>query len=330
MIGRWSQSPTRARGCQPRSPSTGRRVSLRRRRYPRCRARKRTARFPPRRSRPGRRPRDHRRRHRPLRPFRRGKPPPPDPAPTVRTRRAAPRRSPQPISRRRGESSPHQSKGFAVETVAEESAATRGEFSRGTTRRKTVTSNSPTRIWPCSVLTGSGSLTTARWRACQFELEEFMIRRSSFRHRVVACVAVGLTFHVALAPVALASTMPGFGADRSLPAGKAPAVGTSPDRAPSATATGSPRTDSPARPDDSVPELWTPRTAQLVDTNQPLGAESLFDGDATTGFTTAGGRSRLCSPGARLGARGARPRRSRQRAARRSRSTPKMTGRAHA
>src|SRR3954471_17026643 len=106
------------------------------------------------------------------------------------------------------------------------------------------------------------------------------------RHRLVACVAVGLAFHAALAPLALASTTPGFSADRSAFAkGVAPSVGTSPDRAAAAP----PRTDGPTRPDDTVPELWTPRTATLVDTAQALGAESLFDGDATTGFTTQAG-----------------------------------------
>ncbi len=95
------------------------------------------------------------------------------------------------------------------------------------------------------------------------------------RHRLVACVAVGLAFHAALAPVALASTMPpGFGATRSAPA-KAAAP--------------PPRTDGPARPDDAVPELWAPRAATLVDGNQARGAESLFDGDARTGFTTQAG-----------------------------------------
>src|SRR4051812_9592663 len=107
--------------------------------------------------------------------------------------------------------------------------------------------------------------------------------RPGFLNRLVACVATGLTFHVALAPVALASTMPGSGADSAASGkGAAPSVGTSPNRA----AVAPPRTDGPARPDDAVPELWTPRTATLVDSGKPLGAESLFDGDVGTGFTT--------------------------------------------
>jgi RHS repeat-associated protein len=63
------------------------------------------------------------------------------------------------------------------------------------------------------------------------------------------------------------------------------------DRAAPATAAGRPPAESPARPDDTVPELWTPRTAVLLDGSSPLGAESLFDGDATTGFTIAAGKA---------------------------------------
>jgi RHS repeat-associated protein len=44
--------------------------------------------------------------------------------------------------------------------------------------------------------------------------------------------------------------------------------------------------ESATRPDDAVPEFWIPRAATLVDSSAPRGAETLFDGDATTGFTT--------------------------------------------
>jgi RHS repeat-associated protein len=44
------------------------------------------------------------------------------------------------------------------------------------------------------------------------------------------------------------------------------------------------------RAGDSVPELWTPRTASVVDTSPPLDAASLFDGDATTGFSVEPGK----------------------------------------
>jgi hypothetical protein len=112
--------------------------------------------------------------------------------------------------------------------------------------------------------------------------------RGSFRYRLVACFGVGLALQAALGPAALASTAPGSGRDRSPPAPNvAPAAGKSADRAAPAAAAGQPAKASVARPDDSLPELWTPRTVTIVDTNEPLGAEALFDGDATTGFTTA-------------------------------------------
>jgi RHS repeat-associated protein len=112
--------------------------------------------------------------------------------------------------------------------------------------------------------------------------------RGSFRYRVVACFAVGLALQAALGPAALASTAPGSGSDRSPPVPNlAPSLGKSPDRTASVPAAGRSAKESPASPGDSVPELWTPRAAMVVDTNEPLGAESLFDGNATTGFTTA-------------------------------------------
>src|SRR3954471_17777641 len=81
-------------------------------------------------------------------------------------------------------------------------------------------------------------------------------------HRLVACIAAGLAFHGALAPVALASMMRTFGANRSAAVkGAGPSVGTTPDHAAAAT----PGMNGPARADDVVPELWTPRTATLVD-----------------------------------------------------------------
>jgi RHS repeat-associated protein len=113
--------------------------------------------------------------------------------------------------------------------------------------------------------------------------------RRSFRYRVVACFGIGLVCQAAFSPLAAASTAPGPATDRAPPAQNgAISAGTSPDRAASTKAAGSPK-EGVARPDDAVPELWTPRAAVLVDTNSPLGAESLFDGDGTTGFTTEKG-----------------------------------------
>jgi len=100
--------------------------------------------------------------------------------------------------------------------------------------------------------------------------------RGSFRHRLVACVAVGLTCQAALAPVAAAAmvSLPGAGrAAAPPPAGAVPAA------------------KSVAEPEGSAPELWAPRAATIVDADAPRGAEALFDGDATTGFTSEAGKS---------------------------------------
>jgi RHS repeat-associated protein len=116
--------------------------------------------------------------------------------------------------------------------------------------------------------------------------------RKSFRYRVVACFAVDLMVKAAFAPAVAASTAPGSGANGLPPAhDAAPAAGTAPDRAASTTATGRPTKESLAGSSDSVPELWTPRAAAVVDASPPLGADSLFDGDATTGLTAGAGTS---------------------------------------
>ena len=116
--------------------------------------------------------------------------------------------------------------------------------------------------------------------------------RSSFRARLVACVAVGLTCQAALAPLAAASTRPTSGPGRS-PLGQsaAPSAGTVPARAAPATNSAPVAKESVARPEESVPELWTPRAVVIADTTPPVGAQALFDGDATTGFTSEAGKT---------------------------------------
>jgi RHS repeat-associated protein len=118
-----------------------------------------------------------------------------------------------------------------------------------------------------------------RWRGC-------------FRYRVVACVAVGLTCQSGFVPMATASTAATPGTDSAPPARSvAPVTGTSPMPAASAPVAGLTPKESLASASDSIPQLWTPRTAVVADASQPLGAESLFDGDATTGLTVAKGES---------------------------------------
>jgi RHS repeat-associated protein len=112
--------------------------------------------------------------------------------------------------------------------------------------------------------------------------------RTSLRARLVACIAVGLTCQAALAPLAAASTALPSGADRSSSGpSAAPSAGTVPAR----TAPAMAAKESAPRPEDSVPELWTPRAIVLADTSPPVGAQALFDGDATTGFTSEAGRT---------------------------------------
>ncbi|HET6148600.1 MAG TPA: SpvB/TcaC N-terminal domain-containing protein [Polyangia bacterium] len=60
----------------------------------------------------------------------------------------------------------------------------------------------------------------------------------------------------------------------------------------SRTAAGPTPVEDAARPAESVPELWTPHSAVILDTSPPAGAGSLFDGDAATGFSAAAGRTR--------------------------------------
>jgi RHS repeat-associated protein len=116
--------------------------------------------------------------------------------------------------------------------------------------------------------------------------------RKSFRCRVVACIAVDLVFKTALAPVAAASTMLMAGAGGPSPTRDvAPSPGTGPAPAPStATAVGQNK-PTVARPGDAVPELWTPKSAVVLETNPPLAAASLFDGDSMTGFTSRAGET---------------------------------------
>jgi RHS repeat-associated protein len=115
--------------------------------------------------------------------------------------------------------------------------------------------------------------------------------RKSFRHRVVACLAIDLMLKAALAPAAVASTAAGSGTDR-LPAAPdvGPAAGASSGRAATAAAGPAPSA-SVARPEETLPELWTPRAAVVLETSPPAGAASLFDGDSMTGFTAAAGET---------------------------------------
>jgi RHS repeat-associated protein len=109
---------------------------------------------------------------------------------------------------------------------------------------------------------------------------------------VIACVAVDLVFKATLAPAVLASTALGAGeAGRPVAPDVAAAAAVSTTRAAAAAATVPPPTKSEAGNDDVVPELWTPLAAEIVDAGEPLGAASLFDGDATTGFTAAAGKA---------------------------------------
>ena len=112
--------------------------------------------------------------------------------------------------------------------------------------------------------------------------------RRSFRYRLVACASVGLTCQAAFAPLAVASTMPSVAADRASPAQRAAPSGTSD---PARTVGASAPKESAPRPDETVPELWTPRAVVIADTSPPVGAQALFDGDATTGFTSEAGRT---------------------------------------
>src|SRR5262249_37044120 len=92
--------------------------------------------------------------------------------------------------------------------------------------------------------------------------------RRSFRYLVIAFIAVDLAFKSEIAPMAFASTVTGTSADRAAP-----------------TAASQPSKQSATQSDDAIPELWTPRTAVVVDASPPLDAASLFDGDPTTGLT---------------------------------------------
>src|SRR3982751_4276759 len=124
---------------------------------------------------------------------------------------------------------------------------------------------------------------------CSLRLSKW---RGSFRYRLSACVAVGLVWHATLAPMAAASMPSTAGTDRAPPARNVVAPpNTSADGAVSQPATGLAPKERVASANDSVPQLWTPRAAVVVDASSPLGAESLFDGDAATGLTLDKGGS---------------------------------------
>jgi len=50
-----------------------------------------------------------------------------------------------------------------------------------------------------------------------------------------------------------------------------------------------PANEPSALPRDAVPILWAPRAATISGSGAELAAETLFDGDGTTGFTSEGG-----------------------------------------
>ena len=136
----------------------------------------------------------------------------------------------------------------------------------------------------------------------------------SFRYRLVACVAVGLTCQAAFAPLAAASMVATAGADKAPPAGSAvPPAGRNPDQGRSRRP--------PGRRPSRAPRARTTRSRSCGRRagrrssipSPPRGAESLFDGDATTGFTSEAGKSGAVRLELGVGARGGRPRRSRQR-----------------
>ena len=138
--------------------------------------------------------------------------------------------------------------------------------------------------------------------------------RGSSRYRLVACFAVGLTCQSALAPMAAAASTiapaggdrraaarnvaPRFAHGRRIAAATVPPAGCRPRKAPRAPTTRSRSSGHRAAPSSSMP-------------SPPLGAESLFDGDATTGLTVEKGSSaaaRLELGGARAAGRTRRPR----------------------
>jgi RHS repeat-associated protein len=108
--------------------------------------------------------------------------------------------------------------------------------------------------------------------------------RKTSQYRLVACLAVGLACEAAFAPAAAAATASlGEGAGPSSPARSIPVAPLAPVEKTS--------TEAAAHPEESIPQLWSPRWATVLETSPPMDADSLFDGDATTGFTAQAGKA---------------------------------------
>jgi hypothetical protein len=110
-------------------------------------------------------------------------------------------------------------------------------------------------------------------------------RRRAFGYRLTASAGVGLILSSSIAPAALASTA-NVDVGRSNPPGSA---GTPSAARPWKPATAPQPAASPvqAPPEATLPELWSPRAAEIADANDGGSAAALFDGDARTALTIA-------------------------------------------
>jgi len=123
-----------------------------------------------------------------------------------------------------------------------------------------------------------------RKRASKTRVASLLAWRRTAQYRVLACLAVGLAFQAAFAPAAAAArASSGTGAGPSAPVRSTPVAALAPVE--------KPPTGDAARPDESIPQLWTPRWATVLETSPPIDADSLFDGDATTGLTSQAGKA---------------------------------------